>query len=85
MRIGRNGKCLDNAHAGGMFVGVTPSGQLAEYAYTEQGEKFIKHPDTDVIFADCKIEKLSLVSQRLKRNAHDYAAAWNYLLECDVK
>lgn len=67
LRIGRNGKRLDNAHAGGMFVGVAPNGQLAECAYSEQGERFIKHPDTDITFADCKIEKLPLLVDTCKQ------------------
>ena len=67
LRIGRNGKRLDNAHAGGMFVGVSPNGQLAECAYTESGEHFTSHPDTNAVFADCKIERVPLLVDACKK------------------
>lgn len=50
LRLGRNGNRLDNAHAGGMFVGVSDDGTLGEFAYTEFKESFSKHPDTGMIF-----------------------------------
>lgn len=31
VRIGKHGKCVDNAHAGGVFCGVTKSGVLGNY------------------------------------------------------
>lgn len=50
LRLGRNGQVLDNAHAGGIFIGVTDDGNLLDFATTEFGEKFYKHPDTNVLF-----------------------------------
>ncbi len=58
MRIGRNGKIVDNAHAGGIAVGVSKEGNLKKYAFTEYGEKFEKHPDTKVVFDGYKIPKI---------------------------
>ena len=40
IRIGKNGQYVDNAHAGGMFVGVdVKTGQLGEYACDQYGHK----------------------------------------------
>lgn len=63
LRIGQGGNRLDNAHAGGMFVGISDEGKLGEYAYTEFKDTFSQHPDTGTVFKDCKIE---LVPQILK-------------------
>lgn len=50
MRIGRNKSNIDNAHAGGIFIGVTMDGKLRKYAVTEFGEKLDVHPDTKIVF-----------------------------------
>ena len=50
MRIGQGGGVVDNAHAGGMFIGVTNNGELLEEAFTEYQERYTKHPDTGVVF-----------------------------------
>lgn len=55
MRIGQGGAVIDNAHAGGMFIGVTDSGELLEEAFTEYQTRYAKHPDTGVVFKDYKI------------------------------
>lgn len=51
MRIGRGGNSVDNAHAGGIFIGVTDDGHLLEEAYTEYQLRFKSHPDTNITFA----------------------------------
>ena len=40
MRIGNNGAIVDNAHAGGCFIGVYPDGKLGKYLCNQYGEKF---------------------------------------------
>lgn len=40
MRIGRGSNALDNAHRGGMFIGVKEGGTLADCAYTEFQDDF---------------------------------------------
>lgn len=67
MRIGRDGRRLDNAHAGGMFIGIDQDVYLREYAYTEQGERFGRHPDTGVIFKGYRIENVPLLIDACKR------------------
>lgn len=55
LRIGRGGNTLDNAHAGGIFIGVNDDGRLTEEAFTEYQERFKIHPDTNVVFKDYQI------------------------------
>lgn len=38
LRIGQGGSYLDNAHAGGMFIGVNDLGELNDEAFTEFGK-----------------------------------------------
>ena len=55
-RIGRGGKNVDNAYAGGIFVGITDDGKLLPTARTESELDFPSHPDTGFVFANNKIE-----------------------------
>ena len=50
MRIGRSNNHIDNAHAGGIFIGVNEDGRLNNTAFTEFNEKYTFHPDTKVVF-----------------------------------
>ena len=50
LRIGQGGSFLDNAHAGGMFIGVSDEGELGNIAFTESGLHFEEHPDTNIKF-----------------------------------
>ena len=63
LRIGQGGSYLDNAHAGGMFIGVNDLGELNEEAFTEFGKRFKEHPDTHTVF---KGYKLSFVPDLIK-------------------
>lgn len=56
MRIGKGGACVDNAHAGGIFIAVDDDGKLNEWATTEFNKKFTEHPDTHLAFAGYQIE-----------------------------
>lgn len=59
LRIGRNGRDIDNSHQGGISIQVNvKNGELAEYCTSEHGgEIFYKHPDTGIVFKKFKIEK----------------------------
>lgn len=50
LRIGQGKAVLDNAHQGGMFIGVSDDGVLRKEAYTEFQERYTKHPDTGIVF-----------------------------------
>ena len=55
MRIGKGGACVDNAHAGGVFIAVEDDGTLHEWATTEFNDKFTEHPDSHLVFAGYQI------------------------------
>ena len=55
MRIGQKGSVVDNAHAGGVFIGIKEDGQMTESAFTEFKDEYKVHPDTGVVFAEQKI------------------------------
>ena len=61
LKMGRSNGYLDNAHAGGIFIGIDDEGNLSEYAHSEFGENFDKHPDTNVIFKGYKIARVPQV------------------------
>lgn len=55
LRIGRNGADRDNIHYGGIVVGVTNDMHLRKTAFSEYGDSFVKHPDTNMVFEDYKV------------------------------
>lgn len=56
LRIGKDGKELDNCSQDGIAIGLDINGICNEYGYTEEGKVFYKHPDTNFIFKDFKIK-----------------------------
>ena len=85
MRIGRNGSIVDNAHAGGMQIGIKNDGTLRKYAFTEYGEKFEEHPDTNTVFENYKIVKVNDMINFAKkyhyRVPHMGIIAWDFTLD----
>lgn len=67
MRIGCGGNVLDNAHAGGMFIGIDDSGLLKREAYTEFLHRFTEHPDTKIVFDKYKIQNFGKVLETAHR------------------
>lgn len=61
MRIGKGGACVDNAHAGGIFVAIDDDGRMHESAFTEFKCEFKEHPDTKVVFSEQKLPLISSV------------------------
>lgn len=57
MRIAQGKNNLDNAHAGGMFIGVSDSGKLCDCAFTEFQDRYYAHPDTKIKFAGYEINE----------------------------
>lgn len=55
MRIGQGGNFVDNAHAGGLVIGVSDDGNLLNYATTEFNDKYYVHPTSGIIFEGYKI------------------------------
>lgn len=67
MRIGRGGNFLDNAHAGGIFIAVDDDGTMHKTAFTEFGERFDCHPDTQFKFEGYTIELFPNVIKTAKK------------------
>jgi len=55
LRVGRSGADKDNIHYGGISVGVKPDGALRKAAFSEFGEAFLAHPDSQIVFEEYKI------------------------------
>lgn len=67
MRIGCGKSSVDNAHAGGIFIGVADQGVLAPSALTEFNERFSEHPDTGIEFDGYQIFGVENVIDAAKR------------------
>ena len=67
LRIGRLNSNVDNAHAGGMFIGVTDDGFLLKTAHTEFAEKYDCHPDSKVVFEGYHIPQVLDVIEYAKK------------------
>lgn len=84
MRIGRNGY-VDNAHAGGMFIGVSREGKLLKQAFTEYGEKFEKHPVTNVVFENYELPAFDKVMAAATEMHKNYPAlrfiSWDFTVD----
>ena len=62
LRIGRGKSTVDNAHSGGIFVGVDERTEsLLPWAYTEFLDKFDSHPDTGIIFSSYVIKGIKKI------------------------
>lgn len=56
LKIGRKGAFVDNAGTGGIVVGINPlNGVCITDGFTEYGERFYSHPDSNVIFINFTI------------------------------
>lgn len=71
LRMGVGHQNVDNAHAGGIFVGVGRDGSLKSVAHSEYGEDYIEHPTTKVAFGGKKIKKVPELIEALKK-AHNH-------------
>lgn len=66
LRVGRNGADKDNIHYGGISVGVKPDGFLRKAAFSEFGEEFLIHPDSQIVFEDYKIPSTEYLGDAAK-------------------
>ena len=61
IRMGRKGKIIDNACAGGIYIGVTDDGYLLEEAHDHDYKRYSIHPDTGFVFKGHKIDGIDKV------------------------
>jgi len=85
MRIGTGGSVIDNIHAGGMVIGITEEFKLREFAFTEMGDRFSKHPDTGKTFKGFYIPELKTIVSVAER-LHGYLPqiqmiSWDWTLD----
>ena len=50
------GMLVDNASAGGIFIGIKDNGELRQYAMNKNGKRYYRHPDTNILFDGYKLE-----------------------------
>lgn len=56
LRIGTTSSCVDNVHSGGIVCSInTEFGIVDSYAYDRAGNKYIKHPVSNIIIMGFKI------------------------------
>ena len=67
MRIGRGNSCVDNAHAGGVFIAVDNDGLLHDFSTTEFCEKYEKHPTTGFVYKGHKIDLFPKVMETAQK------------------
>ncbi len=67
MRIGSGGNFVDNAHAGGMFIGVSEEGELYDEAYTEYQKRYTVHPDSGIQFKGYRVPYIKEMIEAAKR------------------
>lgn len=67
MRIGRGKNAVDNAHAGGIFIGVSDDGKLHEFAFSEYGDKFKRHPDSGIAFSGYQLPCVPKIIELAKK------------------
>lgn len=53
LRMGVDGS-LDNVSAGGISCNIKLLGVMNEYAVSKQGTKYFSHPNSGIVFKDCK-------------------------------
>lgn len=57
LRIGKQGNEVDNASQNGIVLGIDHNtGKCKDYAVTEEGEFFYKHPDTNFVYENYKFD-----------------------------
>lgn len=67
MRIGQGKSNLDNAHQGGMFIGLTDEGALRDCAYTEFQDRYYSHPNSNLVFKGYEVPELNMALSAVEK------------------
>lgn len=85
LRMGIGNSRLDNAHSGGISIGVNQDGSLKDFALTLGGKRFYEHPDSGVIFSDIVLPNMGIIEEAIKKCALRVPAfrivAWDVILD----
>ncbi len=82
VRMGAGGNRVDNATAGGLYVGVDKTGNLKKVAYNYSGEKFECHPTTGVLFKGHYVPNFDKVV-KLAETLHNRLVNFSKLISWD--
>ena len=63
MRIGKKGSHIDNAHAGGLFIGISPEGKVGNFLCDQYGNKYGTFNDLNFIDNDYVIPYFDKVKE----------------------
>ena len=88
VRMGVGGGCIDNASAGGIFVGVDRNGKLKNVAYNDYGEKYETHPTSGAHFEEHHIPgfyKLVALAENLHYRMLNFSKliSWDFAIDSD--
>lgn len=67
VRIGIGSMQVDNATAGGIFVGISDEGVMLPMAMNKYGKRYYKHPDSGIIFDGYRIDFIPKILMEAKR------------------
>ena len=67
VRIGVGSMQVDNASAGGLFVGISDNGVMLPFAMDKYGKRYSKHPDSGINFDGYHIEFIPQIITEAKR------------------
>lgn len=87
LRIGKKGSEIDNAHAGGLFVGIYPDGTLANYLCDQYGNRYHEFNGIDFQTTKFKIpdfpELLKFAESVGERIIHHRIVAHDICIDAD--
>lgn len=87
LRMGVEGAKVDNASSGGVVAGISKDGRLKKYAYKPTGERFDKHPTSNIVFKDFCIPNFDkckdLVFQLAPGYPHFRLISWDIALNLE--
>ena len=72
LRMGVAGAKVDNASSGGVVAGIDERGYLKKYAYKPTGERFLKHPTSDIVFEKFKVPSFEKCKELVMNLAPNY-------------
>lgn len=79
LRCGQKGGVVDNGGAGGIFIPYNvETGRLQKYGFDENGQKFIAHPDTNIVFENYQIPRFEEI-KALAFNAAEQLPGLRYV------
>lgn len=86
LRMGVGGGRIDNASAGGIFVGIDSKGNLKNVAYDDYGDIFKEHPTTGAHFEEHYIpgfNKLIQLAEKLHNRLVNFSKliSWDFAID----